>query len=211
MALRNTISNINSSSLLSEQELKQQKMNLRSHFKEVRKQFAASSYCNSAKLNIDKQLIHFLSQQGKGIWAAYKAFKNEYSNEQAVQASAHIQWVYPRVNGNQLEFYLASQDSDFEISGLGILEPKADSTKKIAIEQITGFLVPGLAFDTLGNRLGYGGGFYDRTLEIHAKAFKVGLAYSCQLSDQELLSSSKDQKMDYIISEDAVIACTKEI
>lgn len=64
-------------------------------------------------------------------------------------------------------------------------------------------LVPLLAFDRRGYRLGYGGGFYDRTLERLRAAgpvLAIGLAYSAQMID-EVPTDSNDQRLDLILTE----------
>ncbi len=70
-------------------------------------------------------------------------------------------------------------------------------------------LVPLLAFDRSGYRLGYGGGFYDRTLEkLRAvkKITAIGLAYSGQEVDA-VLRDEHDQQLDWIITEQETIKC----
>ena len=61
------------------------------------------------------------------------------------------------------------------------------------------FLVPGVAFDVKGNRLGRGKGYYDRLL-AHVKGFRIGLAYSCQVV-AEVPHTGYDIPMHCIISE----------
>ena len=63
-------------------------------------------------------------------------------------------------------------------------------------------LVPLLAFDSRGHRLGYGGGYYDNTLENFAERGKVsvGVAYEVQFSER-LPSESKDVALDWVITE----------
>lgn len=67
-------------------------------------------------------------------------------------------------------------------------------------------LVPVLGFDRTGNRLGYGGGFYDRTL-LYLRSIKkiiaVGVAYALQ--EAEITPEPHDQKLDYIITEKQAI------
>ena len=68
-------------------------------------------------------------------------------------------------------------------------------------------IVPLVAFDRNGGRLGYGGGFYDRTLEmLRAKrpTFAIGFAYSAQQADHLPLEAT-DQPLDQIVTEDEVI------
>lgn len=70
-------------------------------------------------------------------------------------------------------------------------------------------LVPGLAFDRQGYRLGYGGGFYDRTL-VELRAIKaiaaIGVGYRAQLVDQ-VPRADYDQPLDYIMTERETIQC----
>ena len=68
-------------------------------------------------------------------------------------------------------------------------------------------IVPLVAFDRQGGRLGYGGGFYDRTLEklkMNKPVLAVGFAYSCQEIEQVPLEMT-DQSLDLVITEKAVI------
>jgi 5-formyltetrahydrofolate cyclo-ligase len=67
-------------------------------------------------------------------------------------------------------------------------------------------IVPMLAFDRSGHRLGYGAGYYDRFLESNPHLLKIGLAFSCQEA-QSLPSDAHDIRMDIIITEDEVIDC----
>ena len=70
-------------------------------------------------------------------------------------------------------------------------------------------LVPMLAFDRRGYRLGYGGGFYDRTLE-KLRAFKtvvaIGVAYHAQMVDEVPLGEH-DAPLDYVMTEEETFAC----
>jgi 5-formyltetrahydrofolate cyclo-ligase len=70
-------------------------------------------------------------------------------------------------------------------------------------------LVPMLAFDRRGYRLGYGGGFYDRTL-VKLRALKpvlaVGVAYAAQ-EVAEVLRAPYDQPLDYVMTEAGTFAC----
>ena len=61
-------------------------------------------------------------------------------------------------------------------------------------------VVPCLAFDNLGNRLGYGSGHYDKYLEIHKKTKCVGFSYSFQ-HFKSLPNETHDLKLDYIVTE----------
>jgi 5-formyltetrahydrofolate cyclo-ligase len=70
-------------------------------------------------------------------------------------------------------------------------------------------IIPMLAFDRQGYRLGYGGGFYDRTLEklrVLKKITAIGVAYAAQEMDA-VPHGDHDQPLDYIMTEHEVIKC----
>lgn len=69
---------------------------------------------------------------------------------------------------------------------------------------------PGLVFDFMGNRIGYGGGNYDRLLgKLRQSALRIGLCYDCQLSHEPLQMEPHDVPIDYVITEDQFINCRK--
>ena len=90
-------------------------------------------------------------------------------------------------------------------SQFGLLEPKADFIRKLNPKEIEVVLVPGLAFDRRGNRLGYGKGYYDGFLiKLSPNALKIGLAYNFQLMD-EVPIDNHDIPLDIIITEKEII------
>ncbi len=105
--------------------------------------------------------------------------------------------------------YLASKLQDFDADlakrKFGILEPRPESTNPVALENLEVFVIPGLAFDQKGNRLGRGQGYFDRLL-IQTNGPKIGLSYNFQLID-EIPTSDKDISVDIILTNNAVIRC----
>ena len=73
-------------------------------------------------------------------------------------------------------------------------------------EDVQVVIIPMLAFDRGGNRLGYGAGYYDRFLCRHPHPIKIGIAFSCQQAES-IPADKSDVKMDYIITEKGVIRC----
>jgi 5-formyltetrahydrofolate cyclo-ligase len=91
----------------------------------------------------------------------------------------------------------------------GLLTPAADHAEWLEdLARIDLVVVPGLAFDRRGNRLGLGGGYYDRFL-VRVKAPKAGLTYS-QLLLEALPAETHDIPMDIVITEAAVYHCAEE-
>ena len=106
--------------------------------------------------------------------------------------------------GKTLEFARYDEGDVLEPNHLSILEP-ADSTRKIQPEHLEMVILPLVAFDLQGNRLGTGGGYYDRTFAfMHAKPIKrpllIGLSYSFQQVDL-LPKDPWDVKLDAILTE----------
>lgn len=112
----------------------------------------------------------------------------------------HKKFFLPRVNGVNLEL-LPYDESRLEIGSFHIEEPTGNNV--YPIEEIEVIIVPGVAFDRKGRRLGRGKGFYDRLLKT-AKATKIGIGYEFQLVE-EVPSEAHDVAMDMIITENTTI------
>ena len=102
---------------------------------------------------------------------------------------------------SKMSFYEWNEKSPLKINNFGIPEPI--KSKKITPSTL---VIPIVAFDTKLNRLGYGGGFYDRfinKLEKTKKILKIGLALSCQ-KIKKVPTNRFDKKMNYILTENKV-------
>lgn len=97
----------------------------------------------------------------------------------------------------------ATATDDFIKGEYGIFEPK--SKKIFDKNKIDLVLVPGIAFDRFGARIGFGKGYYDRFLK-DLSAFKIGFCYDFQIVDK-IDISSHDIKMDMVITDKEVIYC----
>lgn len=101
---------------------------------------------------------------------------------------------------------ISSLETDVAPGTYGILEPipsliGMQPPFHAPLQQV--WLVPGIAFDRSGNRLGRGKGFYDRLLE-GADGVKIGVAYDCQIADS-IPSDIHDVSMDYVVTESQII------
>ena len=89
----------------------------------------------------------------------------------------------------------------------GIFNIKSPKNGKTVLPDLV--IAPLLGFDHLGNRLGYGGGFYDRTiyeLRNKIKILVLGLAYNCQKVSKVLPVEETDQKLDYVLTEESIFS-----
>ena len=113
----------------------------------------------------------------------------------------------PRVLGKGvMEFYYIDSFDGFVRSAFGVPEPPEDPAR-LADEDDVLLLMPGLAFDRAHNRVGYGGGFYDRYLErLHAagaRIFKPALAYGFQIVDR-IPADPYDIRVDAVLTADEI-------
>lgn len=103
--------------------------------------------------------------------------------------------------------YVASELRDFALDLMngqfGILEPKPEAVRPVASDRIDVALVPGLAFDETGNRLGRGMGYFDRILQ-DLRGVKIALAYDFQIVS-EVPMEAHDAIVDFIVTEKRVI------
>jgi 5-formyltetrahydrofolate cyclo-ligase len=94
---------------------------------------------------------------------------------------------------------------DLQTGNFGIREPNPANLKPIAPGEIDLVLVPGIAFDHGGNRIGFGKGFYDRFLpKLKSGVCVAGLAYSCQVVEH-IAAEKHDYKMSLLITENSII------
>jgi 5-formyltetrahydrofolate cyclo-ligase len=110
--------------------------------------------------------------------------------------------ILPRVSGKELQlFYVKNIEKDLEPGAYGIMEPDRGSCAPARYTDPDLAVVPGVGFDRQKNRLGYGGGFYDRLLpKLSKNVKKIALCFQLQITDL-LPSSAYDIKVDKVISE----------
>jgi 5-formyltetrahydrofolate cyclo-ligase len=189
------------------------KSDLRKKFLDLRSQLSLDQL-QKLNISINKNLSS-LWVEGGGLgsprrpprWIGYKAFRNEADPSQAIfEASPFIRWVYPRVlSQTQLEFLEpTASDALWMKSSWGIWEPSPQTSEKVSLENCVGVLVPGVAFDRKGFRLGYGKGHYDRALAGY-KGLKVGVAFSHLISESDLPHEGLDIPMDYVVTDSEII------
>ena len=103
---------------------------------------------------------------------------------------------------------ISSLEDDLTTGPMGVRQPPLEQAGFDDFESIDLVIVPGLAFSANGERLGMGGGYYDRFL-AEVSAPKVGIVCQALLLDS-IPSSSHDMAMDWVVTERAVYDCRKE-
>ncbi|MBH38169.1 5-formyltetrahydrofolate cyclo-ligase [bacterium] len=123
---------------------------------------------------------------------------------------SQYQVIVPKYMDGMYKFvHLRSLDEVTE-GPYGIFEPKdsIECDSHIVQSDYTVFLVPGLAFDYMGNRVGYGKGIYDRLLEF-TKGVRIGLCFHDQLFSC-LPTDFYDQRMMYVVHDEDFFPCVGE-
>jgi 5-formyltetrahydrofolate cyclo-ligase len=136
------------------------------------------------------------------VLAIYAAKGTEVETVAIAEHAARrgISLAYPRVvDGARALTFHEVPVGELVVAHYGIREPRADVTP-IALERIAAFVVPGLAFDRDGGRIGWGRGYYDVTLAQTSGALRIGIAFDCQLVDR-VPRDPHDVPMNIIITE----------
>lgn len=134
----------------------------------------------------------------------YHPFRNEVDTSElfSFASGLEITVAYPLVQGDRLEFFKTETLQDKKKGRWGLEEPVGG--EPVSVSDLEVIFVPGVAFDELGGRIGFGKGFYDHTL-CSFEGLKVGLCYDYQLLPK-LPSDRHDVGCDLIVTENRRIA-----
>ncbi|MGM0365121.1 MAG: 5-formyltetrahydrofolate cyclo-ligase [Actinomycetota bacterium] len=139
-----------------------------------------------------------------GVILAYHPFRSEIDTTAVIRKALtdRKKVILPRVEHKRLKlYYVQDPKSQLEPGTYGIMEPVRDKSVPAGSAEVDLALVPGVAFDRNMNRLGYGGGFYDRLLpRLDPGVKKVALCFNLQLVP-EVPALEHDIKIDVIITE----------
>ena len=179
----------------------------------IRKQFLADrkkiDLLEHARLSqqAQQQLIASACFVRAKALALYSPINNEVATEQIFAAARkdNKRIYYPRVAGDGLDFFAVATPEELVKGAFGVAEPVSGA--KISVADLDLIVVPGVAFDLHGYRLGYGRGFYDRQLVGKPTGtVSVGLCFDSQLCDL-LPTETHDQTLDFIATETRFIPC----
>ncbi len=156
--------------------------------------------------SITRDILALAAYREARTFMAYMTFGTEFITDALVRdALANAKTlVLPRIDRsqNRLETY-AVQDLESELAAgpWGIREPLPDRCRAVAISEIDVVLVPGLGFNTDGDRIGYGRGYYDRLLQYRSRRTTlVAAAYSIQVVDTVPVGEH-DIPVDIVVTE----------
>jgi len=179
------------------QKIAAEKQKLREYFLVVRREISPEKKQQAEEVALEKisALPKFQAAQKIGLYAALP-------DELAVDGLLPIcrergkQVYLPRVSGKVLQWHEISDLADCEDGSFGLREPRTD-LPQVAISELDFLIVPGLAFTPAGDRLGFGGGFYDRALKEFS-GFSLGVAFERQRADF-LPFCQHDKKVNFVL------------
>jgi len=185
---------------------KTQRAELRSQFKQRRDALSCEQ-----RYSANQHIADYLSQldelNGADCIAAFAGTISEVDLTPWIteHLSAGGRIALPRVGfGGQMTFHDHRLEIPLEPNRFGILEPSAASPH-LSPSDIQAVLVPLVAFDRDGHRLGMGGGYYDRFLpNLGGQVPIIGVAFACQLSAHPLPSESWDVPLHCAVTEQGV-------
>ena len=179
---------------------------LRIRLKKLRSLQSDETIKNKSKVIADRLFSLQKFQESKQI-AFYSSFNNEVSTDSMIDYSISLDKdvFLPKINQskNTMSFYKIKSRDDSEKGALNILEPSSNQRSLLSEYTFKLIIVPGIAFDYSGNRLGFGYGYYDSFLKDKNNLYKIGLAFDFQLSEIE--PKTNDVPMDLILTETDLI------
>ncbi len=161
---------------------------------------------------IFQHLRHFPSYKAAQNVMVYIDFRSEVKTHEIIQDLINVdkKAIVPicvPATREMILSHLKNPAEELAEGNFGVFEPKEEYIRPIDAAEIDLVIVPGVAFDREGYRIGYGGGYYDRFFEkLPKKIPAVALAFDLQLVEA-VPTESFDQAVDYIITESEIISC----
>lgn len=181
------------------------KKELRKNILDQRNNLASFEVLDKSVLITENLIEEDLFEENMNV-LVYMDFRNEVMTEflRAYLETIHANIILPKTffKEKKMTLHLIENIESLVISKYGILEPTTEN--EIDAEAIDIVIIPGVAFDKAGYRLGYGGGFYDRLLPKLKKQPKIAIAFDLQLVE-EVPREVHDSQVDMIITETQVI------
>ncbi len=181
------------------------KTGLRRKMLESRKSLSADEY-RGKSLIIQQRLISSEEYSRAQALVLYSSIHNEVETQKVIEfsLSSGKKVILPVVSDGKLLFRELTGMSDLCKGKFGILEPRA--TNMVFDPELADLIVlPGIAFDLKGHRVGYGKGYYDKSLHrLEGQGKLVALCYDFQLVD-EIAGEPHDVRVDMIITERRIV------
>lgn len=169
----------------------------------ARRRHLAVETCLGRSLAAQQSLLLAPEFVAATVVALYSPVRNEVFTEEIFTEARRCGKIvaYPRVRGALLEFVEVKERQELETGAYGILEPCGVHVVPLAALEL--IVVPGVAFDLAGHRLGYGKGYYDRLLH-ECRGLLVGLCFDFQLVEK-LPAEAHDVRMNMVVTDERTL------
>lgn len=184
----------NNSLSISSSNSGQSRSDIRSSVRQLRKNLSADFQHHAAQ-NIATRVMELPCVQNAHTVSLFLSFDGELNTRPLIERlwlagkSVYLPVLHPFSRGNLL-FLRYSAESEMVLNHFGIEEPRLNVQQVLPASRLDIIFTPLVAFDATGQRLGMGGGFYDRTLQDWESAYlqqcgpyPIGLAHDCQRVD----------------------------
>lgn len=163
------------------------------------------SACELRSLEIQKRLSDLAELRRAATVLAFASIRKEVRTQAIIEQawSAGKRIALPRVHGDELRLHLIDSESRLAPGAFSVPEPTEDD-ENIEPGDIDFALVPALAVDPRGYRIGYGGGYYDRLIPRLSNACTCAVAYDFQLIS-EVPEQPFDVSVDLVVTDSRVI------
>lgn len=181
------------------------KQNLKRHLRAARIQMPARTV-KKKSLRIHRLMTRIPAYQIARRIACYVSVKNEVDTQTPIRTAlgSGKRVAVPVARGNGvMDFQAIEGLNELRTAHHGLREPVPNPESILPPHTLDVILIPGIAFDRLGHRIGSGKGYYDRFL-TRTNAVRIGLSYAFQIIDR-VPAEPHDMKMDWIVTESELI------
>ncbi|ABO51386.1 5-formyltetrahydrofolate cyclo-ligase [Desulforamulus reducens MI-1] len=189
------------------------KKGIRKKVLEVRSALKKSEVADKSSVIVER-LVSFEPYRRAKTIMVYLDFRKEVKTESLINHALRSgkRVTVPVVNAvdrSMTPSLLVDFPGDLSIGSYGILEPAPENLRPVEVQELDLIVVPGTVFDHQGNRMGYGGGYYDRFIpRLRKDAVTVALAFEFQVRENfSVLMGKYDQPVQFIVTEKQIIQC----
>lgn len=191
------------------EEIQLSKSEIRGHIHQAIQSLSKTEIAEKTS-QIEHRLFEFANFLESTISLLYCAHEDEVNTQDIIQRCFEYNKIvvlpaFDTQNFSMSLLKIDDFDKDLTTGPRGGLEPDAERCKIVPIERIDIAIIPGIALDEKGGRIGSGNGYYDRLIpKLPITTRKVALAFECQIVPQVPMESH-DKYMDIIITEKRII------
>ena len=180
------------------------KLALRSRMRAVRAALPKSA-CDQRSAEINERVLALQEFERAATLLTFASIHNEVRTRLSIEAAwaAGKRVALPRVAGDELQLHVVDSETTLIDGAFSVPEP-TEEAERVPPAEIDLAIIPALAVDPRGYRIGYGGGFYDKLIPQLCRACTCAVAYDFQLVS-EVPELAFDVPVDIVVTDQRVI------